>query len=139
MKEYVFETIATPDAARNLAREAMEYITRSITSQDILYDLNLTLTEAVANACEHAYAGTEPGPLTIRLRLEPGLAIELDVADAGKGISLGNKGVHSPVATAESGRGLYIISELMDSFEILRENGETILRFRKSISPQYWA
>jgi len=138
VREFFFKAQALPDVTRNLAREAMSTLARSIKCETVLYDLDLALTEACANVVDHAYKGGEPGDLEIRLHVDAYRFIIIEVADWGVGLESMPVQIKKPDPKAESGRGIYIISKLMDEFGIKRQQGKNIIFFRKNIEKELW-
>jgi len=133
-----FKAKALPDVTRTLAREAMSVLARSIKSESDLYDLDLALTEACANAVDHAYKGKDVGDLEIKLHVDSYRFIVVEVADWGVGFDGVPAEIKKPDPKAESGRGIYIISKLMDEFGIKKQQGKNIVFFRKNIKKELW-
>ena len=85
--------------------------------------------EAVTNAVLHGNAATGGKEVTVRYEWEPG-EFRITVRDQGKGFDLSC--VHDPTdperCMASSGRGIYIMREVMDSveFEMSEESGTTV-------------
>jgi serine/threonine-protein kinase RsbW len=85
--------------------------------------------EAVTNAVLHGNAETGGTEVRVRYDWEPG-QITITVSDQGKGFDLSC--VHDPTdperCMASSGRGIYIMREVMDSveFEMSEETGTTV-------------
>ncbi|MGW3651329.1 ATP-binding protein [Streptomyces sp. NPDC000878] len=123
---------------------------------DISYDLSLALSEACANAVEHAgdsVHGDSRGAYRVTAYLD-GEKCRIEVADSGPGFPAdsGDRGAHAvpeaprrpvPVAAvpydAEHGRGLSLIEELADHVTIGNKPGrggavvsfDKILKWRK--------
>lgn len=130
---------ATPEQAREIARKAMAFLARYLTSSDLLYELELALTEACANVVVHAYAEDLIGSLELRMRLEPFSRVEFEIANWGEPYW----GLMDSVPDAchpddESGRGLYIMANLVDSFSFTREGEKNILWMVKNIEDTLW-
>ena len=138
VREFFFKAKALPDVTRTLAREAMSVLARSIKSESDLYDLDLALTEACANVVDHAYKGDEVGDLEIKLHVDSHHFIVVEVADWGVGFDGVPAEIKKPDPKAESGRGIYIISKLMDEFGIKKQQGKNIVFFRKNIKKELW-
>ena len=69
-----------------LVRQALRSLGESVDAEvEALEDAELALTEACANAVEHAY-GTDGGQVDVRLQPEDGL-LRVDVVDRGVGVS----------------------------------------------------
>ena len=132
----IFRAISHPGESRRLAREVVEYLAASLTDADVLQDLDLILTEACANVCRHAYAGM-PGDLEVRLGVEPGQWIELEVVDWGKGFGT-NVQFKNPGPESEGGRGLYLMCSLSDACRVSRQGQENVVFIHKDIGPSQW-
>lgn len=138
VREYRLRTRATAQAARKLSRAALALAEDSIAGESVLFDLDLALTEACANVVEHAYAGRETGDLEILLRIVRGERVEAEVRDFGPGFALDPAALGAPQPDAESGRGVYIISRLMDTIEVRREGDANVVAFAKNIGKDAW-
>lgn len=138
VREYRLRTRATAPAARKLSRAALALAEDAIAGESALFDLDLALTEACANVVEHAYAGRETGDLEILLRIVRGQRVEAEVRDFGPGFALDPAALGAPQPDAESGRGVYIISRLMDTIEVRREGDANVVAFAKNIGKDAW-
>lgn len=132
------EATATATAARNLARQAVGRLSGLIENADVLYDLDLALTEAVSNVVEHAYPPDAPGPVQIRMMADRGRSVSMEVRDEGPGFDPRGRSAAPPGPEAESGRGVYIISQLAETWSVTREDGKTVVRFGKNIEKKAW-
>lgn len=112
-------------------------LAESLADQNLLYELDLVLTEACANVVRHAYPGGDPGDMEIVLGIEPGVFVQFEVADRGVGMPAAIR-FDNPAPAAESGRGLYIISRLVDRMEIRRRGRKNIVFFRKEVGKEQW-
>jgi serine/threonine-protein kinase RsbW len=130
---------------RELVGAAMAAINERLIGDPLVSDLELALTEAVANAFRHAYPDDEPGPVRVTLRFEPPTGVTLEVADQGRGLPKDTQ--HDRPATpaenseetpAEGGRGFYLIRTLVDTVELLDQGPEHILRMHKKLESQAW-
>jgi serine/threonine-protein kinase RsbW len=95
------------------------------------FDVEVAITEALANAVAHG-CGHDPCKLvTISVQCDPGQGMLIIVRDPGKGFDPAN--VPSPVAGerifASHGRGVFLITELMD--EVRYEKNGTEIWMRK--------
>ena len=130
---------ATPEQAREIARKAVAYLGRYIESSDLLYEFELALTEACANVVVHAYSEDLIGSLELRMRLEPFVAVEFEIANWGEpfwGLLEAEPCPGSP--EDESGRGLYIMANLVDSFLFTRKGEKNILWMSKRVKDSLW-
>lgn len=112
----VLEVPAKPEYLL-LARLAATSVGRSAgASEEMVADLKLAVTEAVANAVRHAYPEMEPGRVVVELRATAE-RLEITVSDTGRGLSR----VEVPLvdgAPAEGGMGLSIIRAIADDVEL---------------------
>lgn len=138
MREYRFRTIALPKPARKLAKAALSVLADVVSDDNILYEFDLALTEACANVVKHAYTG-DKGDLEIVMRVEDAKFVQVEVVDWGVGFSPDFQVKEKPAPLhAESGRGIFIISKLMDSLEFKNANGKNSLFFHKNIEKNAW-
>ena len=84
MPRYTFLTEAQAGVGRDLARAAIFLLGEYVADEDILFDLDLALTEASTNVVRHAYQAPG-GKLEISLEVFPGSHVVLEVADTGLG------------------------------------------------------
>jgi sigma-B regulation protein RsbU (phosphoserine phosphatase) len=138
VREYCLRTRATAPAARRLARAVMALAADHVSGETVLYDLDLALAEACANVVEHAYPEGQPGDLEIVLRVAPGETVQIEVRDFGPGFALDPAALDAPRPDAESGRGVYIISRLMDEMAVRREGEANVVAFAKRIGKDAW-
>ena len=118
-----------------LARLALTGVARLAEhDEEALADLRLAVTEAAANACRHAYDGTD-GDVTVQLLLAPDGTLEVVVEDDGPGFDEASVGEWDAEALGEDGMGLAIIRAVADDVEIgTRASGTgTRLRFTRSL------
>jgi len=132
----IFRAISHPGDSRRLARAVVDYLSALLSDTDVLQDLDLILTEGCANVCRHAYAG-EPGDLEVRLGVEPGQWVELEIVDWGKGFGP-DVTFRNPGPEAEGGRGLYLMCRLSDSCRVSRQGQENVVFIHKDIGPTQW-
>jgi anti-sigma regulatory factor (Ser/Thr protein kinase) len=87
-------------------------------------DIELAVTEAMANAIEHGYRGREPGVIELRLEILVPDTLVVSVTDDGVGMS--------PDPAAHGlGMGLALIGRLTSGFEVLPKEGHgTRVRMR---------
>ena len=99
-------------------------------SASVIDDVLIALTEAAGNAARHSRASE--AQVTARISDE---TLELLVNDAGCGFPASEIDLSRPPSlSACCGRGLYLISCVMDSLEICCEGGTT-LRMTKRLTP----
>ena len=135
MIELVFKSQATPGIIRLLVKSVVTVLGEFL-DRDLLYDLRLALTEACNNIYEHAYKGKD-GTLELKLLLAPGHYVQFELLDWGKEpenfLDHIKKGEVLPEEPACSGRGIYIMKQLLDNYFLQRKNGDTLMIMRKNI------
>ena len=105
--------------ARNELRRACE---RRSLPDDVTYDLLLCVQEACKNALR--FAG---GPRGVHASVSINRTeIVATVRDWGEGISPGRWRVTQPDPYSESGRGIFLMSELMDRVEVQVDHGTRV-------------
>lgn len=101
----------------------------SFSENDFGYKLNLALTEAVTNAIAHGNKEDETHTVQITARIEDQVLI-IEVEDTGVGFEL--KEMREEVdVLSDSGRGIYIIKEIMDIVDNRLSDGSHILTMKK--------
>ena len=137
MLEFILSTTNQPPASRRLTRAVMAILGDFISNDELLYDLDLALTEACANVVRHAYEGRS-GKLEILLRVEPSSHVEFEVADWGRGLNPDSICFDAPDPSAEGGRGFFLMKRLTDDFSIDQSEGKNVIRMRKTIGKESW-
>lgn len=137
-REYRLRTRATGSASRRLSRAVLALVADYVSGDAVLYDLDLALSEACSNVVEHAYPEGESGDLEIVLRLERGRRVRLEVRDFGSGFAVDPTALDAPGPGAESGRGVYIISRLMDEMSVRRDGEANVVAFAKNVGKDAW-
>ena len=132
----VFRTESHPGDSRRLAKDVVDYLAGFLADGDVLHDLDIILTEACANVCRHAYGGA-PGRLEVRLAVNPGHWVELEIVDWGKRFG-DDVRFENPGPDAEGGRGLYIMRMLANDCQVRRENGENVVFIHKDLGAPRW-
>ena len=100
----------TVTVARNLASVVL-----ADASETALSAVQIAISEACANAVIHADPAKD---YQVRIRTGPDWC-QVQVIDAGKGFDLASAPI-MPAVTAASGRGLVLISAVVDRFEVRR-------------------
>jgi serine/threonine-protein kinase RsbW len=96
---------------------------------DITWELMLATTEAFANAVEHG-APCDPRGIELRMEVEGG-TLEVEIVDCG-GCFPDVPRTSKP--HGHGGRGLPIISAVVDHFEVVPQDGRTRVRFEKRLA-----
>ena len=84
----------------------------------------LAVHEALMNSYRHA------GGVTSASMGLDGPDVCVEIRDAGRGFDVDHHAGHAPDAMAERGRGLWLISQIAQSWDVTRRNGETSLCLR---------
>ncbi len=100
--------------------------------ESLAYHVNLVLTEAVANAIEHAAANRKNPLLQVTVRVENGL-LTMRVFDQGDGFSLCDVQEPCDDGLAEHGRGIFIIKSLMDRVSYIKLDDGYVLEMEKNL------
>ena len=95
-------------------------------------DLNLALTEGLANAIRHAGQGRGGGSVRVHIDIEDG-GLRVRIFDDGPGFDLAQVPPPDFDALEESGRGLFLMRALMDSVDYRRAEGGNVLEMRKQL------
>ncbi len=86
----------------------------------------LAVHEAIANSNRHAGGATGASVESGR----DGRTLVVEVRDSGPGFSFNHYAGRPPDPLAEKGRGLWLISQIAESYAVQRADGETRLRMR---------
>ena len=103
--------------------------------------IELCIVEAVSNSVRHAYRGEAGHGVDVRMTLT-GDALEVSVVDQGLPVPLAKRtppyvdfDPEDPDSIPESGRGTFLIHEIMDRVEYLKEGTSNVLLMTKALSP----
>lgn len=139
MHQYKLEAIPSPEESREIARKAISLLEGFISDRELLHDMDLVLTEACSNVARHAYEICEScNRLELVIKIFPEEKILFEISDWGKGINPAKIDFSMPDPEAIGGRGLYIMSILMDSFEVLKDGSKNTIRLSKNIAGEKW-
>jgi anti-sigma regulatory factor (Ser/Thr protein kinase) len=95
---------ATPAEVGSARRDVREFCQAAGVDGDLLFDLEIVVTEACTNSVRHAYVGVlEPGPIMVELECGE-KSIALEVSDSGRG--------GADRAGSVSGQGLALLGQL---------------------------
>jgi len=127
----VFRNRADTEGVGEIVRLATEFLQSQLSDTDLINDLKLALTEACSNVALHAYADLDAGDVEVQIVLDPRRFIRITILDWGHpfpGPDLDNLAMHPE---QESGRGVYIISQLVDSYDYRNAEEKNILTLEK--------
>lgn len=112
----------------NIARALKHY---SGDKEKLAYDLNLVLTEAMANAIHHANEGDPTKEVHIEITIAD-RQLSLRVYDDGQGFDISQFAVpRHPME--EHGRGVYIIHNVMDEVVYRATDSGHVLEMKKKL------
>jgi serine/threonine-protein kinase RsbW len=117
------------DDARRFVTERMR---AAGVSDDPVGEIELALTEALANVIEHSYGGDPSREIVVDVEISD-TALAVHVRDWGRAFDAGGYAPRDLDDPGEGGYGVYLIDELMDS--VTRETqptGGTLLTLIKS-------
>jgi anti-sigma regulatory factor (Ser/Thr protein kinase) len=114
---------AEPESLALLRRRLGRYLHAVEATDDVAYEVTLTVCEAAGNAIEHAY-GPADATFDVEVSFENGTLLAV-VRDRGSWRE--RRGTHR-------GRGLKIIEGLMDDVEVTSEPDGTVIRMRRRLA-----
>jgi anti-anti-sigma factor len=123
------DLIADPAALPGVRRRLNSWLTTVGTGEQDRVGVMVAVGEACANAAEHAYRGSEPGPMSVSARVDVDGVLTVTVRD---------EGTWRPPNRdpGDRGRGLLIMRQLVDGVVLEEEDkGTTVtltLRLRRS-------
>jgi anti-sigma regulatory factor (Ser/Thr protein kinase) len=114
---------AEPPVLSSLRRTLRQWLEELGGGEAAVYDVLVAVTEAAANAIEHAYG---PADATFDVEAEslPGGEVSVVVRDQGR---------WRPPRGRNRGRGTVLMQELMDHFEVTTSEGGTEVRMRRRL------
>lgn len=83
---------------------------------DAIWEIQLALTEALANVIKHAYAGDESQRIELALRADDD-RVEIEIADSGAPFDAASYIPPDLEAASTGGYGVHLIDELMDEVD----------------------
>lgn len=137
----MLKTQASPTASRRLAKAVVSILSDAILDRELLYNIDLSLSEACANVVRHAYAQEPFTPeqlVQVDITLTEGRTIEIEVSDWGCGFPEWPVDIRNASPEAEGGRGLFIMSELADEFELKREGDRNSVYLKMRVEESLW-
>jgi serine/threonine-protein kinase RsbW len=111
---------------RDLVREALREDGAEPSPADIR-EILLAVQEGCVNAVRHGHEGDVSRPVTLRIENRSD-RIELQIRDGGPGFRIPETVPAKTDVTQESGRGLAIMTAVMDEVAVERREGETVVR-----------
>jgi serine/threonine-protein kinase RsbW len=144
MNEQIALDIRVPNETRYLALigkigETMAQTLRKYKGdrEELAYHINLVLTEAMANAIQHARSGAEQEEVHITITIH-GNRMVIRVFDQGQGFNFCEMPPLDQQADEERllehGRGIYIIRALMDKVSYRRLDKGHVLEMEKTLN-----
>jgi GAF domain-containing protein/anti-sigma regulatory factor (Ser/Thr protein kinase) len=115
---------AEPHVLTSLRRTLRQWLEGLGAGEIEIYDVLVAVTEAAANAIEHAY-----GPVDAAFDVEAEVAAEGEVM-----IVVRDQGRWRPPRGHNRGRGTLLMQELMDHFEVNTSEEGTVVRMRRSVA-----
>ena len=142
MKSSIEMELRIPSHTRYLgmAGHIGEDLVRQLTTyqgdrDELAQQLNIVLTEAMANAITHANREDPDKEVVLRIQVSSS-EILIQVFDMGAGFDLGS--VSDPCFDSSDmdirGRGIYMIRSLMDAVEYRKADGGFVLEMKKNLS-----
>lgn len=128
-----FSSKSSIHECRSLARKAVSFLQRFTSDPKILFELELVITEACTNVVVHGYNNDHDGYIKVQILVENDNRVLIKIFDGGKPFTGPDKKDYQLDPTQESGRGIYIISQLSDSYSYMRHDGQNILRIEKNL------
>ena len=93
-------------------------------------EVELAIGEALANVMRHSYGGNTERPIELRCALRDG-TLEVEIRDDGEPFDAENLCSRPPDELRAGGRGVFLIREVMDQVEYLRDDNRNLLRMTK--------
>src|SRR5215218_3806961 len=122
------DLLAQPSALPGVRRRLGAWLTALGMSEQDRVGVMVAVGEACANAAEHAYRGTEPGPITVTAAVDVDGLLTMTVRDRGTW--------HPPDRDpGDRGRGLLIMRQLVDGVTLEEGGGTTVtmtMRLRRA-------
>lgn len=140
-QQFMLSTQASPTASRRLAKAVICILSDAISDRELLYNIDLSLSEACANVVRHAYAKEPFTPeqlVQVDITLTEGRTIEIEVSDWGCGFPEWPVDIKNASPEAEGGRGLFIMSALADEFELKREGNRNSVYLKMRVEESRW-
>lgn len=136
MNKYCFECDSPECQDRIIIKDIMLKIKNKIVHKDILYEIELGITEACTNIVRHAY-GFQKGKIRICIYIYDFSHIVFEMVDWGKPFCC-PECLQLAKAESESGRGIFIIKSVMDQVDYSREKDKNKIRMLKKVEKKEW-
>ncbi|MGY2085406.1 SpoIIE family protein phosphatase [Blastococcus sp. SYSU DS0539] len=123
------DLVAVPSALPGVRRRLTAWLTGLGMGEQDRVGVMVAVGEACANAAEHAYRGTEPGPMSVTAQVDVDGVLTVTVQD---------EGTWRPPDRdpGDRGRGLLIMRQLVDGVTLEEDHGTTVtLSFRLRRTP----
>ena len=123
------ELTAVPQSLPGVRRRLNAWLTELGMGEQDRVGVMVAVGEACANAAEHAYRGSEPGPMTVTAQVDVDGVLTVTVHD---------EGTWRPPDRdpGDRGRGLLIMRQLVDGVTLVEDRGTTVtLSFRLRATP----
>lgn len=138
MIEQTYRGVATPKSAREFVKDISLVFRQHSLDPETAYELELAITEACANVVLHAYAESEfPGEIEVTLILDWYKA-KVKICDWGMPFSGPTDELYEFRPEDESGRGIFLISQLVDNFYFENTQMQNILILEKKLEEHVW-
>lgn len=122
------DLVAVPASLPGIRRRLTTWLTELGMGENDRVGVMVAVGEACANAAEHAYRGTEPGPMSVRAAVDVDGVLTVRIHDEGSW----RQPDRDP---GDRGRGLLIMRQLVDSVSLDDQGGTTVtltVRLRRS-------
>jgi len=120
------------DAIPGVVERIMEIVSSSSCAAGHEFEVEVALTEAIANAVRHGCEGDPAKKVEVCVACQPDRGLMIIVSDPGSGFNPDS--IADPVAAENlyrtHGRGIFLINQLMDEVEF--ERGGAVVRMRKA-------
>jgi len=134
MKKFKIE-VTFPGKLKNIRKVSLgvrDLLQQLLSSQEkFVQDVELCLTEGLSNVMLHAHKTNQGKMIRFQILIED-TELTIRIFDSGPGFVLDPKAIRLPKTHQNSGRGLFIISQLMDDVLYQKNKGENYLEMKKS-------
>jgi serine/threonine-protein kinase RsbW len=138
MIQQTFRCQTSPRAPRKLAKAIRHFLSRHLVDDDVLYELELALTEACSNIVLYAYRNHSGGEIRVQVSLEPGSRLVIEIMDWGWPFyGPPANPPAQPDPRSETGRGIYLISQIMDTYRFSHSQQTNTLRMEKKLRSEH--